>query len=213
MTYVVFHKDKTIHKTGNIKAFPLWKDEQSESDLVFLELTEENKEYFKDYRKYSKDEILAARAAKAPLKEKHEDAFISCPAPFAMKQLPTGEKLFKRVHGLGSITLNAGEVGDLEFEVPYTHCKLRGIEIMDQSDTCSAELFIEDSTAGNYSGVSRYELNQFGFSVEVSKDFYEKKSNYDSDLYEDMWVVLQITNSSNITQTFRANVELDEVRL
>ena len=86
MKFVVFHKDKLINEiqSENIQAVPLWADDSSESDLLILELNEENKTLFRDYRKYSKDEIEAARAAKAPLKEKHEDAIISCPAPLAM---------------------------------------------------------------------------------------------------------------------------------
>ena len=133
-------------------------------------------------------------------------------SPFAEKSLPTGEKLFKRIHGMGKLTLAAGEAGDFEFQIPYAWAKLEGIMLMDQIDEIQAELFVEDSDEGLYTTIPRYELNKFGFEVEIPKTTFEKKSDYDSDLFEDMWIVLQITNTSNQTQTVRANVELDEVR-
>jgi hypothetical protein len=181
-------------------------------DYFALRVDKTNEDYLQEFIKFSIDEIKTIKESGIIGKTKIDSTVISCPSPFAMKSLTTGEKLFKRVHGMGSITLNPGEVGDLEFEVPYPWCKLEGIEIMDQTSTSQAELFIEDSDTGTYTGYPRYQLNQFGYSVEIPKGHFEKKSSYDSDLYANMWVVLQMTNTSNEVQTFRANIELDEVR-
>jgi hypothetical protein len=181
-------------------------------DNYILRVDESNENYLHDFVKFSTGEISSIRESEVIGKTKIDDLVISQPSPFANKNLSTGESLFKRVHGMGELTLDAGEVGDFEFQVPYAWCKLEGIEIMDQSDKIQAELFVEDSDDGMYSGLSRYELNQFGFEVEIPKNYFEKKSSYDSDLYAYMYVVLQITNTSTIAQTVRANVELDEVR-
>jgi hypothetical protein len=195
---------------SNIKAIPLFINDE-ETEFLILSVKKENEELLKQYKKYNASEIALIRLGS--LKDyKISSSTTSCIPPFAMKYLSTGEALFKRVHGMGELILDAGEIGDFEFQVPYPWCKLEGIQIMDQADKCQAELFIEDSDEGIYSGYSRYELNQFGFDVEIPKENFEKKSSYDSDLFFGMYVVLQITNTSNQTQTIRANVELDEVR-
>ena len=132
---------------------------------------------------------------------------------FKSKSVPEGD-LFKRCHGMGSITLNPDEVGDIEFEIPYAWAKLEGVEILGQTEIIQAELFIEDDDVGIYSQIApRQLLNQFGFEHYINKNYYEKKSSFDSDLYVGMWVVLQVTNTSNVAQTIYANIELNEVKV
>lgn len=133
-------------------------------------------------------------------------------SPFASKQLASGERLFKRIHGVGPIAINANEIADLEIEIPYPHAKIEAIEILGQTTPVKAELFVEDSDAGTYSGVSRSELNQFGFGVNTPKDFYRSASKFDADLYLGMWVVVQITNNSGVVNNVSVNFELNEVR-
>lgn len=104
--------------------------------------------------------------------------------PFAAKILPGGKKIFTRMHGKKFTINNSGE--DLDFSIPYTQCKITGIEIIGVEKGDKVQFKILDDASGTYSGTPDLILNQFGFDVYPSKDFYNYKSNYDADLYYGM---------------------------
>jgi hypothetical protein len=129
------------------------------------------------------------------------------PAPFAAKTI-NGKSLFKRIHGLQMVGVIG--VNTFEFIVPYNQCKITGVEIIGASSCDIADLEVYDTPAGTFSGVPNYRLNQFGFNVTVSKDYYEQKSEFDSDLYKFMKVEVHL-----ITQSAGAigiNLILNEVK-
>jgi hypothetical protein len=114
-------------------------------------------------------------------------------SPFSAKKIG-GKGLFKRIHGI-KYSCIAG-VNIIEFIIPYDVVKITGLEIINATalDTCDFEIY--DRLVNPISGVSGVKLNQFGFSVVVSKDYYEHSSEYDADLYKDMKIVIRHTASS-----------------
>lgn len=212
--WVIVNKDKITSKDQKTNDCGiLWYDEANDvtSKQCVIRLNEDNEVKFTNYVKHTKEDIIAARATFSILKEEHGYFTVTEQNAFARSVLPDGQKLFKRIHGMGSLTLNAGATGELELEINYDWVKLEGVAIMDQLDPISANFYIKDATAGTYSGVSKKIMNQYGMDVNIPENFFEKKSNFESNLYLGMWIVIEITNHSALTQTIRANVELNEV--
>ena len=104
--------------------------------------------------------------------------------PFSAKILQTGKKIFTRMHGKKFTINNSGE--DLDFTVPYIQCKITGIEIIGAEEGDKVQFKVIDDANGTYSGTPNQQLNQFGFDVYPSINFYNYKSNYDADLYYGM---------------------------
>jgi len=128
--------------------------------------------------------------------------------PFASKTLPNGKKLYKREHGVQQVLI-AGE-NTILFTVPYAWVKIIGMEIINGEalDTCN--LMILDSTTGTYSTVPNYQLNQFGFNVNISAGLYEEENAYDADLYQGMQI--KIVYNSQTAKTIGVNFNLNEVK-
>lgn len=104
--------------------------------------------------------------------------------PFADKTLPNGKKLFTRIHGI-SVNVQ-GSPDTIDFVVPYAACKISGIEVIGGHIGDKVSFQVLDTPTGTLSGVPNYMLNQFGFDMNVAKDFYNYKSMYDADLIQNM---------------------------
>ena len=98
---------------------------------------------------------------------------------FASKTLGT-KKLYKRVQGIQQ----ACTLGDntILFTIPFPWVKITGIEVIAGEALDKISLFVLDTLMGTYSTIPNYTLNQFGYLVNVSKDYYEHKSEFDADL-------------------------------
>lgn len=129
-------------------------------------------------------------------------------SPYSIKESSDGKKLFKRVHGV-TIACSVGS-NIFDFDIPYTHAKITGIEILWSDEGTTADFFVLDDNLGTYSTIPNYLLNQFAFDSGIGKDHYEHKSLYDADLYINMTVsaVLNCT----VAKTICVNFVLDEVK-
>lgn len=128
--------------------------------------------------------------------------------PFASKSLPNGKKLYKREHGIQA-TVNQG-VNNIIFTVPYNWVKIIGMEIVNGENLDTCNLYILDSISGAYSTIPNYQLNQFGFNVNITKDIYEEENAYDADLYIGMQIKVEYTSQTN--KTIGLNFNLSEVK-
>lgn len=194
-------------------------NEELDTGYRIISTIEEYPAGFRGYRKFTKSELLdQIELIKTGYAPETMDQHCTLNSALASKHTVEGYHLFKRCHGMGVLTLAPGEVGHFDFQLGYEWAKLEGIQLIGQSHGIIADLYIEDDDEGTYTfeqsgtAIPRYILNQFGFEVAVPKDFCEKKSTFDADLFYGMWVVLQIENTSTETQTLWANIELDEVR-
>ena len=128
--------------------------------------------------------------------------------PFAAKTLPNSKKLYKREHGIQQ-ALTAGS-NIFVFTIPYTWVKILGIEVVNGEALDYCDLNILDSVTGTYTTIPNYKLNQFGFSVNICKDYYEEENSYDADLYQGMQI--QIIYQSVSAKTIGINFNLSEVK-
>lgn len=127
--------------------------------------------------------------------------------PFSAKTIE-GKKLFKRIHGMNQDCI----VGEnlFEFIVPYNQCKITGIEMINGEPCDYVNLEVYDSDQGLVSGTPNLKLNQFGFNVSISKDYYEHKSEYDADLFIGLKILVRY--NSQTARKIGINIILNEVK-
>lgn len=130
--------------------------------------------------------------------------------PFASKVLPNGKKLYTRVHGI-QISVS-GAPDNIDFVIPYDNCKLTGLEIIGGNLGDTVNLKVLDTPTGTISGVADYTLNQFGFDVNISKDFYRRDSAYDADLIKDMKIRIEYDSIATLPVPVYINLILHEVK-
>jgi hypothetical protein len=127
---------------------------------------------------------------------------------FASKELPElQKKLFKRVHGIQNLVDSGSNI--ILYSIPYAWVKITGMEIINGENLDQVSVEILDSTTGTYSTIPNYKLNQFAYNINVSKDYYEHKSEYDADLYANMQI--RITYNSLTAKTIGINFIMNEV--
>lgn len=108
-------------------------------------------------------------------------------------------KLYKRVHGQQALC--AQGVNTIDFAIPYEQVKITALEVTNSEalDYCSFEVF---------AGANK--LNQFGFNVNLPKDFYRHQSPFDADLF--LGLTVRITYYSQTQKTIGINYDMDEVK-
>jgi len=127
--------------------------------------------------------------------------------PFASKQIGS-KKLYKRVHGVKNDLIQGDNV--IVFTIPYAWAKINGIELVGGENLDAVSLAVLDSATGAYSTIPNLQLNQFGFQINVSKDYYQFKSEFDADLYLGMQV--KITYTSLSAKNIGINFILNELK-
>ena len=132
---------------------------------------------------------------------------VGSPSPFASKTLGT-KRLFKRINGISQEVLIG--TNEIIFSIPYNWVKITGLEVINGEALDSVSLYVLDTPGGTYSTIPNYNLNQFGVNVNVSKDYYSYKSEFDADLYKDMQIKIVYTSLSE--KIIGINLILNEVK-
>lgn len=127
--------------------------------------------------------------------------------PFASKSYGT-KKLYARNTGK-QFTLTAGS-NDLVYTATFPWVKFSALECIGGEIGDYGELRVYDNASGTYSGVANALLNQFGYTLNIAKDFYKRESPFDADLYIGM--VLKITYYSISNKTIGINYIMNEVK-
>lgn len=146
-----------------------------------------------------------------------EEVILTITDPFSAKTLPTGEKLFKRMHGSDIVEIQPGDSEIMEIEIGYSWAKIEAMEMLGCGESHTCDLNVLDSQNNDYSkapvGVvgEHYKLNQFAYDINLRKDYHRLSSKYDADLYLGMVVQLVVTNNSQEASKVSLNVELNEV--
>lgn len=132
--------------------------------------------------------------------------------PFADKKLPDGKKLFKRVHGVSAQV--SGSPDNIDFVVPYNNCKITGVEIINGDFGDKVNFKVYDTPTGTLSGIPDLMLNQFGFNVNIRKEYHKDECNYDADLIKDMKIRVEFdaVTSDLLPKTVYINFILHEVK-
>lgn len=128
---------------------------------------------------------------------------------FAAKTIGS-KKLYRRVTGVvAAVGLGTNEI---IYAIPFPWAKITGIEIINGAALDTVSLSVLDTAAGaTYTGYpNNTVLNQFGYSVNVAKDYYSYKSEFDADLYQNMQIKLSYHSTTN--KSIGINFILTEVK-
>jgi hypothetical protein len=132
--------------------------------------------------------------------------------PFASKQLPTGEKLKRKTYGL-TFTLPASGSITVPFTIPLAWAKMNEVEVLWAPEGVKAVMNVKDNAAGTYSAIPNALLDSFGYDVNIAKDYWKGKSEYDADVYAGMILEFVIENTSSTSKTVGINIVLHQVTI
>lgn len=119
------------------------------------------------------------------------------------------KKLFAR-HTGKMFAVSSGVITELNYTATFPWVKMIGLECIGGEIGDYAELRVYDTPAGTYSGVPNLMLNQFGYELNLAKDYYARTSSFDSDVYAGM--VLKISYYSISNKTVWINYLMNEVK-
>jgi len=183
-----------------------------EQHILRLPTGAKYEKHYRGYLKFNKEEMILLQESGETTNNKFGKPVHSYPNAFASKRTKEGFNLFKRVHGLPCKEIAMGEVVTFDLEVPYEWTKMQAIELIGAKECITVSLSVLDNQYGTFSTIPYMNLNQFGYDVNVSPDFYRFSSNYDANVYKTMIIRVEVTNSSSVISTIGVNVELNEVQ-
>lgn len=131
---------------------------------------------------------------------------------FTSKTITTSDGSIKKLHARNTGFQQALIVGTNVFSYTaiYPWVKMIGVEIINCEALDIGEFKVFDTPAGTYSGVPNLLLNQFGYTLNLPKDFYSRSSPFDADLYQGM--KLEFTYVSISAKTIGINMIMNEVK-
>lgn len=118
------------------------------------------------------------------------------------------KRLFARFTGVQFAVAQGSNT--LTYTATYAWAKLLGVEVVNSEALDTADLKVYDTAQGTYSGHANALLNQFSYTLNMPKDFYQRMAQFDADLYAGM--IIQITYVSQSAKTIGLNLLLDEVK-
>lgn len=131
--------------------------------------------------------------------------------PFGAKTIVVNgvtKKLYARFTGNQYSVTTGSNV--LSYVATYPWSKIIGIEVVNCEALDTADLKVFDTATGTYSGVPNALLNQFSYSLNLSKDFYQRMAQFDADLFVGM--IIQVTYVSSSNKTVGINLLMNEVK-
>lgn len=156
------------------------------------------------------DEQTERSTDQADWEDNFKSAATTLPArqsPFAEKTVG-GKSLFNRTEGK-EFSVSVGD-NDLIYTISWPTVKFTGIEIINGEVGDVVNLKVLDSTTGTYTTVPNYQLNQFGFTVNLPDGFYKRESRYDADLYYGMQIKIELNTAT--ARDVRINYVIHEVK-
>ena len=119
------------------------------------------------------------------------------------------EQLFFRGHGMTQ-TITANSTESIIFTSPYAKAKLNGVEVLygAKGDTCNFKVL--DTTTGTYTTIPNYLLNKFGYDWVVKENELKELLPYDADIFQNMQLVVEYTNSTGSDTLIGVNFFIHE---
>lgn len=118
------------------------------------------------------------------------------------------KKLYKRVVGIRAPLIPGAN--DVLWTCTFPWVKFAAIEVIGAELGDYVSLFVLDTITGTYSTIPSQVLNQFGFTANLAKDFYEHKSEFDADLYQGLQI--KIVYQSLSAKSVGINLIMNELK-
>lgn len=136
---------------------------------------------------------------------------ITATPPYSSKSIVVAgatKKLYARNTGIQSAVVAGSNT--FNYTATYAWAKLLGVEALNCEALDTVDFKVYDTAAGTYSGFPNAFLNQFAYALNLPKDFYQKMSQFDADLYAGM--IIKITYVSQSAKTVGINLLMNEVK-
>lgn len=133
--------------------------------------------------------------------------------PFGSKILADGSKIFRRVRGISASIQNTSI--NIDFTIPFTKCKITGLQILNATLGSKATFQVLDTAEGLISGYPNAVLNTFGQDVYVEPGSASYPSKYDADLIIGMKLRIVYDSADEVLNPYRViyvNFDLHEVK-
>lgn len=131
--------------------------------------------------------------------------------PFGSKTISVSgvtKKLFSRYVGVQyPLTVGANV---LTYTATLAWAKMMGVEAINSESLDTVDFLVLDDFLGTYSGTANAVLNQFSFTLNIAKDFYQRIAHFDADIYVGMVIKMNYVSVSNKTVGF--NFIFNEVK-
>lgn len=201
--FVILDNDEITNKIKGRNTPINFGDEQS-----FLRVNEENENELRKYKKYSLGEMRAIDFDSIVKRIQPKTILPQTLNAFGSKYHNDGSKLYEHIHGVSEL-INGNETGNIRFKIPYKRCFLNEIEVVGGSlDTDVADFYFQVSDgAGGF-----FTIIQHGHSVNLAKDFYRRKSSYEAELTDTLYLNCVIKNNSSKAIKYGINIILHEVK-
>jgi hypothetical protein len=118
------------------------------------------------------------------------------------------KKLYARNTGVQFSVVTGSNT--LSYTATYAWAKLIGVEAVNCEALDTVDFKVYDTSTGTYSGTPNMLLQQFSYSLNLPKDFYQRMSEFDADVYSGM--VIQLTYVSQSNKNIGVNFLFDEVK-
>ena len=122
----------------------------------------------------------------------------------------TDGKLFRRKHGY-KFTVDANELKQFEIIVPYAKCKIDSVEIIGCHKSDTSNFKILDDDLGTITTIPKQQINQYGFDVNMTDDFYKDQSRYEADLFAGLYIKIEYQENMGLQKEISVNIDFHEV--
>lgn len=140
-----------------------------------------------------------------------QNSIVQASPPYGSKTIVvngTTKKLYAR--NVGSQYDVIIGTNTLTYTATYAWAKMLGVEAINCSALDTVDFKVLDDSNGTYSGHPNLVLQQFAYTLNLPKDYYQRFSQFDADIYAGM--VIQMTYNSVSNKTIAINFLLNEVK-
>jgi hypothetical protein len=134
--------------------------------------------------------------------------------PYSAKKFITSSGLVKNLYtrNVGTQNTVVNGANTINYTATFAWCKMIGMEAINGLAGDYASMYVYDTPAGTYSGTPNLLLNRYGYDLNIAPGYYEKKSQFDADVYVGMILRVIYTSVTTDSRFLGINFLMNEVK-
>lgn len=174
-----------------------------------VRVSETNAKYLVGLKRYSLKEIRSLdNETTLEYQSRETQLELNQFSPFATNNLPTGEKITLKTHGVSKL-IPAKSTDYIEFAVPYAKCLFNEVEIVE--DVTMVLDFSIDLPDPDNDPSNNIKLEHHGINVNFGKTTLKKKSDYKAELFLGLVLNTKVQNTEEREKLVGLNYVFHEV--
>lgn len=170
---------------------------------AFLRVNPNNEDQLRNYKKYSLEEMREINFEDTVHKLQSKTTQPQKLNPFGSKYHEDGSKLYENLVGV-AVEFSGNETKAIRMQIPFKRCFLTEIEIINASTMSKADFFFEVSDGqGGFVPVYKH-----GYQVNISESLYRRKSSYEAELSDQLYINCVLTNKDDQVREIGLNLVL-----